>query len=209
MEDVAIEKIVVGPLMTNCYIVSSGKDCIIIDPGAEGERIVDYVLGKGLNAKYVLATHGHFDHVSGIAPIRKSLKAEFHIHSADLEMFRTAPEQAMKFAGMKVGRISDPDGYVEEKTYGIGNEEIVPVHTPGHTAGSTSFMIGENMFSGDTLFNGSIGRMDFGGSEDSMKKTIEMLKGMDDSIRVYPGHGPSTTIGDEKNNNPFFTYYRL
>lgn len=209
MENIGIEKIVVGPLMTNCYIVSSGKECVIIDPGAEGERIVDFVQGKELKAKYVLATHGHFDHVSGIRAVRNSLKAEFHIHSSDLEMVRTAPEQAMKFADMRVDEIGDPDGYVEDNSYRIGNIEIVPVHTPGHTAGSTSFKIGKNMFSGDTLFSGSIGRMDFGGSKESMKKTIEMLKGMDDEIAVYPGHGPATTIGEEKRNNPFLTYYEL
>lgn len=209
MEEIRIGKIVVGPLMTNCYVISSGNDCVIIDAGAEGERIVDHVQNEGFNAQYILATHGHFDHVSGISAIRDSLKAQFHIHSADVDMFRTAPDQAMRFAGMSMEDLQDPEGHVEDNTYRIGEHEIIPMHTPGHTAGSTSFIIGKNMFSGDTLFSGSIGRMDFGGSVESMKKTIEMLKGMDDSINVHPGHGPSTTIGEEKRSNPFFTHYKL
>ncbi len=209
MQETRIDKIVVGPLMTNCYIVSAGAECIIIDSGAEGGKIVEFVEKSGLKVKYVLATHGHFDHVSGIKPLRDSLDARFHIHSADLEMFSTAKDQARRFAEMEIDDPGAPDGFVEENKYRIWDSELIALHTPGHTAGSTSFIIGKNMFSGDTLFNGSIGRMDFGGSVDSMKNTIEMLKKMEDDITVYPGHGPATTIGEEKKSNPFLTYYKL
>lgn len=209
MDDIRIETVVVGPLMTNCYIISEGKECIVIDAGEEGERIVETVRARELSVKYILASHGHFDHVSGIEPLRRAFRAPFHIHSSDLEMFKGAPEMAKKFAGTDIEELGDPEGFIEENEYTIGNSKLIPIHTPGHTAGSTSFLIGKHLFSGDTLFKGSIGRMDFGGSVESMKNTIEQLKKMDEDIEVHPGHGPATTVGDEKRDNPFLTYYKL
>ena len=209
MDDIEIETIVVGPLMTNCYIISEGGDCIVIDAGAEGERIVEAIRNRGLSLTYILASHGHFDHVAGIEPLREAFGAPFHIHSSDLGMFRGAHDMAKKFAGTDIEDLMDPEGFIGENGYTLGKTELVPVHTPGHTGGSTSFLIGKHLFSGDTLFRGSIGRMDFGGSVEAMKNTIEQLKKMDDDILVHPGHGPGTTIGDEKRENPFLTYYKL
>lgn len=200
---VSIEKIVVGPLMTNCYIISSGGECIVIDPGYSGDEISDFISKKGYSVKRIFATHGHFDHVSGIKAMKESVDCDFSIGSQDEEMYRTSREMARRFGGVEVDEPVKPDSYIEEGELSFGDTTVRIMHTPGHTLGSYSFLVEDHLFTGDTLFKGSIGRMDYGGSEENMVKTIEQLKSLDNRVRIYPGHGPWSTMGEEKIENPF------
>lgn len=200
---VKIEKMVVGPLMTNCYIIYSSGECIVIDPGYSGEEIADFIRGKEYKVKHIFASHGHFDHVSGVKALKDAVNGEFSIGSQDVEMYLNTQEMALKFGGVEVDAPIDPDSHIHEGDIQLGDATVKIIYTPGHTMGSYSFLIENDLFTGDTLFRGSIGRMDYGGSEKYMSETIEHLKGLDDGIRIHPGHGPGSTMGEEKRENPF------
>lgn len=198
-----IDKMVVGPLMTNCYIVSSGQECVVIDPGFSGEEIAQFIREKEYTMKRIFASHGHFDHVSGVRKLKESVKCDFSIGHNDVDMYMDTPQMARRFAGVEVDVPLKPDSIIEEGSADFGDSRITFIYTPGHTMGSYSFLIEDHLFTGDTLFKGSIGRMDYGGSEEYMIKTIEQLKKMEDGIMIHPGHGPESTIREEKENNPF------
>lgn len=198
-----VDRIIVGPLQTNCYIISSGGECIIIDPGAEPARIASHLREKDLRPVSIVSTHGHFDHTGAVKQLRDEFHCRYVIHGADMDMAAQTEEWSMKFTGERCENPGEPDALLPGAELKAGRVSLVAVHTPGHTPGSTSFLLGDAMFTGDTLFKGTIGRMDFGGSEEEMSRTLESLKGMDDGIRIFPGHGPETTLGDEKRNNRF------
>ncbi|HHV27760.1 MBL fold metallo-hydrolase [Anaerosalibacter bizertensis] len=202
-----IERLPVGIYAANCYIVycEDTKEGIVIDPGGEGDTILERIKKLDLNIKYIILTHGHGDHIGGIIEVKNGTKAPILIHKGDEELLKDATKNlsSMMFTG-KVQVIADK--FVEDKEeLKFGNHMIEIIHTPGHTPGGISIKIEENLFTGDTLFAGSIGRTDFPGG--SYKQIIESIKEKlilypDDTI-VYPGHGPSSTIGREKASNPF------
>lgn len=200
-----VNRIVVGPLDTNCYIVSNSGECVIIDAGDEGDRIADFVRKNNLAPRHIFASHGHFDHIAGVSGLLNRIDCNFHIGVYDMELYRSAAEMARNFLGIE---IEDPPREVstlEGGEYEFGNTSIRALPTPGHTAGSFSFVTGDSFFTGDTLFRGSIGRMDLGGSENDMIKTLKWIVEMDDQLEVFPGHGGPTTLGEEKRDNPFLT----
>lgn len=210
-----IDCIVVGPIQCNCYILSdtiSGK-AYLIDPGAESEELLEYLQKKKFDLPAILVTHGHLDHIGGIEMIRSEISAPVYYHAGDKPLYENLSAQARMFGALpedflarqpKVGEASLAD----DQTFPFGQGEIRVVHTPGHTPGSVCFhAIGEEsvVFSGDTLFEGSIGRTDLGGG--SFERIMQSIKGrlmkLEDSVPVLPGHGPSTTIGAERRHNPF------
>jgi hydroxyacylglutathione hydrolase len=183
----------VGWLSTNCYVVGceETKEAAVIDPGieteAEAQEILDYIKQNGFYVKYIINTHGHPDHVSGNATIKEATGAPILIHEA-------ASEQVHADRKLRDGDVIH-----------IGNFKLVVLHTPGHTPDGIS-LLGDNVvFTGDSLFAGSIGRTDFsGGSFQELMQSIKTkLLPLPDSFKVYPGHESSTTIGDEKKYNPF------
>ena len=183
----------VGWLSTNCYVVGceETREAAVIDPGmeskAETEPILDYIKQNGLHIKYIINTHGHPDHVAGNAAMKEATGAPILIHESNSEHVQ---------ADRKLG-----DGDVLE----VGTLKLVVLHTPGHTKDGISLLADNVVFTGDALFAGSIGRTDFfGGSYEELIRSIKTkLLSLLDSITVYPGHGPSTTIGDERQHNPF------
>ncbi len=200
----------VGALSTNCYVVvpggvRSGADCFVIDPGAEGPRIVGALQERGLNPQCVLCTHGHADHTGGVAAIVAEFDAQFGVGAGDVDEvieppawltaaltdFERPPEPDLEFSG----------GEVLE----IGATEVEVLATPGHTPGSVCFSIDETVFTGDTLFRQSIGRYDLPGGDGprELASIRDKLLVLDGNTRVLPGHGPSTTIADERMHNPF------
>lgn len=202
-----IETLTVGSLRTNCYILSEHGQCIVIDAGAEGEKISDFIEQRFLKVNYVLATHGHFDHIAAVDYLRQRFDCPFHIHKNDAYLLHSAHIMAERFTGEKMDPVPEQDAFIGDKSYILGETSLKPLLTPGHTPGSVSFLAEGKLFSGDTLFKGSIGRTDIGGSMEAMKNTVEKLKGFDNDMSVLPGHGPETTIGKEKKNNPFFTHF--
>lgn len=196
----------VGQLQTNCYVIQEGRDAIVVDPGDEPVRIARFL--KSLEAKLtvILATHTHFDHVLGVDELRKQTSARFVIHQDDLPMLESMQDRMQRYMGLQGPSPPKVDGYLKEgDVFKIGKSTVEVLHTPGHSPGSVSLKGDRYVMTGDALFNQSIGRTDLpGGNMRTLVESIrEKLFSLDDATIVYPGHGPETTIGDEKLSNPF------
>ena len=202
-----IKNVVVGPLEVNCYILGceDSKEAAVIDPGDNAGEIIRIIDKEGLKPKFIINTHAHFDHIGGVKAIQDHFKIDFFLHKEDLFLVDNASEQATAF-GLKP--ISKPvvNKYVNDgDEITLGNLTIAVIHTPGHSPGCVCYYLDSSVFVGDTLFAGSIGRTDLpGGSYETLINSVkERLFPLGDSTIVYPGHGPSTTIEDEKVHNPF------
>ena len=200
----------VGALAANCYILihPAGGQACIIDPGAEPERILQ-ALPRGVQVRYVLVTHAHFDHVGAVAAVRQATGAPFLLHPSDLELLRRAPEAAELYTGQRFPPPPEPDGLLAHGQRLLLGELAIEVrHTPGHSPGSVSLWVPAEppvVFTGDALFAGSIGRTDLpGGDHRQLVEAIRReLLSLEDRTVVYPGHGPTTTVGQERRTNPF------
>lgn len=201
-----MKTVVVGPLDVNCYIVWEDGPAFVIDPGGDADMIARELKKEGLSVAYIINTHGHFDHVGGDADI-KAQGGVLAIHSEDAPMLDEAQDHGILY-GVKIPEQPSPDELLKDGTkLTAGSITLEVLHTPGHTRGGVCFFDrkGGNLFTGDTLFAGSVGRTDFEGGSfeelmDSIKKKILPLG---DTVKVFPGHGPSSTIGREKMMNPF------
>lgn len=200
-----IDQIVVGRLFTNCYIVNDGTVCVIIDPGDNFERIDSFIVSKHLRPVAVLATHGHFDHVLAAPGFLSKYGLKLKINEEDVDVLAQAAEMSLTFTGIS------PNGKIEYDTFSDGEEFTLGEHTivgekyPGHTPGSTIFEAGNTWIAGDTLFKGNIGRVDFGGSMESMKHSLRKIRQVEQNYNILPGHGELTTLEEEKVENPFLT----
>lgn len=209
-----MKTLVVGPLEVNCYIIwdKNTKEAFIIDPGGDAGEIMDFIKTEGLKPKYIINTHGHFDHVGGNAELRSAYDVKVAIHRNDEPMLELAHEQAIMF-GVKTPEQPKPDILLEGgETLKAGGLEIKVIGTPGHSKGGVCLYVEDEgvLFTGDTLFAGSIGRTDFqGGSYDELMSSVKTkILPLGDSVKVFPGHGPESTIGEEKRSNPFLTENR-
>ena len=193
--------------MTNCYVVGceETKKGIVIDPGDEVDRILLEAAEERLSIEYIINTHGHFDHVGGNSRIKAATGAELMIHPLDAPMLTRISVEAAAW-GLHADNSPPPDRLLTDgDTISFGKLTFTVIHTPGHTPGGISFHSDGNVFVGDTLFAGSVGRTDFpGGDFDTLKASIQKrLFTLEDSVRVWPGHNQETTIGREKRMNPF------
>ena len=202
-----IKNIVVGPLEVNCYILGceDTKEAAIIDPGDNADEIISNIEKEGLNPKFIINTHAHFDHIGGVKVIQDHFKIDFILHEGDLFLVENASEQATAFGLKPISKPVVNKNVTNGEKVNLGDKSITVIHTPGHSPGGVCYYSVNNVFVGDTLFAGSIGRTDLpGGSYDTLINSIkENLFPLGDSTIVYPGHGPSTTIGNEKEHNPF------
>lgn len=189
-----ITAIPLGMLQTNCYILSEGDRCLVIDPGDEPEKVLAFLEKKGLTLEAILLTHGHFDHVGAVKTLAAETDCRVFLCQEDLSLPRT----------MTAGPLYHTDFYGEGDKLTLAGMTFEVLHTPGHTPGSVCLRFGQHLFSGDTLFAGSCGRTDFPGSEPAaMVRSLRRLSQLEEDLRVYPGHGESTTIGEEKRYNPY------
>ncbi|MFN8007119.1 MAG: MBL fold metallo-hydrolase [Terriglobia bacterium] len=205
-----LETIPVGPLQCNCYILGceQSQEAIVIDPGEDADLILPILEKHQLKVKFILTTHAHIDHVGDLETVRAKTGAEALLHEKDLMLYDNLPIQAA-WLGLAIPPKAKINNYVHEGDalqFGRHRGEIL--YTPGHTPGSVCLYLSEQsgrLFAGDTLFRRSIGRTDlWGGSYESIIQSIhDKLFALDDETVVYPGHGPITTIGEEK-HNPFF-----
>jgi hydroxyacylglutathione hydrolase len=204
----------VAPFFKNGFVLGceESADAVLIDPGDEVEELLAALERHGLRATAILLTHAHVDHVTGVGRARQALGVPIHLHADDLFLYERADEIGRMF-GLSVAPPPPVDRfYAAGDTLRFGRYEVRVHHTPGHCPGGVCLEVaplgetpGRDLYVGDTLFAGSIGRTDLpGGDYDTLIRSIrEVLLPFGDQARVHPGHGPSTTIGEERATNPF------
>ncbi|MFP4546507.1 MAG: MBL fold metallo-hydrolase [Fidelibacterota bacterium] len=201
-----ISKITTDFFQENIWFVSNEKtETVIIDPGEiELEQVTSFLDIHKLKPIAILNTHGHPDHIAGAALLQEQYGIPFYIHEQEKFVLDNVHTMAA-MVGMTDLKLPENILYMKGKKLRIQDFNFEIINTPGHTPGSICIKFGLHLISGDTLFRGSVGRVDLpGGSMEQMKKSIEMLKNLDHNINVYPGHGPCTTIAEEINHNPYF-----
>jgi glyoxylase-like metal-dependent hydrolase (beta-lactamase superfamily II) len=203
----------VGKFYTNCFIIACKhtNDAIIVDPGfddtAEAEKVLRFIEGNGLNLKMVVNTHGHPDHTCGNGIVKERFDTPILIHKLDAHMLGEIGGRIAGFFGFEKSSPPADKLLSDGDLLSFGKLTLRVMHTPGHSRGSISLLGEKEIFTGDTLFMGSIGRVDFPeSSEQEMKLSLRKLATLPDNFAVYPGHGPATTIGEEKRTNPFMQW---
>ena len=208
-----VHRLLVGTLEACCYLVApdDGPDAAVVDPGGDAELILAHLRHQGLAARHILLTHGHIDHVAALHALAQALPdAQVAIHEADAAMLTDPSASLASWIGLPF-EPTEPDRLLADgDTLPLGPHAIEALHTPGHTPGGVAFLVRlddgpDIVFSGDTLFAGGIGRTDFpGGSYTQLLDSIrDRLLTLPDDTLVYPGHGESTTIAEERSTNPF------
>jgi glyoxylase-like metal-dependent hydrolase (beta-lactamase superfamily II) len=203
----------VGPFFKNGFVLGceETRDAVLIDPGDEVQSLLTAAEHHKLSIRHILLTHAHVDHVTGVAAAKRALSAPIYLHRDDLFLYERAVESGAMF-GLQVEPQPPIDVfYTKGQVIGFGNYEVRPHHTPGHCPGGVCLQVGKkgetgkDLFVGDTLFAGSIGRTDLPGGDyrTLIGSILNVLFGFGDEARVYPGHGPATTIGEERRTNPF------
>lgn len=189
----------------NTYIVydENTMDGVMIDPGGVAEKLL--AEAQGVNIKYIILTHAHFDHIGALEEVAEKTGAFVVVHELEAYALTDSRYNLCTLAGVPENRRGADKIVKEGDVIKLGDLELKFIHTPGHTPGCMCIFVGDNdLITGDTLFNGSIGRTDFeGGSFEKMRKSLERLSALDDEITIYPGHGEESTIGFEKRTNPY------
>lgn len=200
-----VERLEVGPLGTNCYIVKSGDELAVVDPGGDGADILQRVAELGGTVRFVINTHGHVDHVAADGEIVSATGAELLIHRLDGQMLLEPEQNLSVMIGQRLMVPAASRFVGEGDVLGVGAEEFRVIHTPGHTPGGICLLGRDCAFTGDTLFLDSIGRVDFpGGDERAMRASLRRLETLlHRQMMLYPGHGPVGTFGRALLVNPF------
>jgi glyoxylase-like metal-dependent hydrolase (beta-lactamase superfamily II) len=200
-------RLVVGPLQVNCFILADDKtrEAVIIDPGDDGADILKIIKEKGLKVRYIVNTHAHFDHVGANRAIKEATGAELLLHEADAPVLATVSHQSRSFGMNPVSSPAADRLLKHGDLIAAGEVSLKVLHTPGHTPGGISLLEQGMVFTGDALFAGSIGRTDFpGGDLMTLLRAIKThLMTLPDDTKVFSGHGPASTIGEERRENPF------
>ena len=207
MAKLVLEHLMVGPLQSNCFIVGDEEsgEAVIIDPGGDGDMILNTVSRKPWKVTAILNTHAHFDHIAGNAVVKKGTGAPLMAPRGDSSFMAQAHISARMY-GLEVDSSPEPDRLLDDgDSIDLGDEKIKVISTPGHTPGGATFVTSIGIFPGDSIFAGSIGRTDLpGGDYDTLISSIKArILSLDDDTPVYPGHGPATTVGRERAHNPF------
>ena len=198
-----------GDIDVNCYILERHNKCYIIDPGYEKERIINYIQDNNLEVKGILLTHAHIDHIGAI----DSFKVPVYLHEKELEILKDNHRNGFEFYGKeKPYELEDIDivPINENTVLELEDKQIEVIFTPGHTVGCVCYKIDNDLYTGDTLFRGTVGRWDFPtGNQETLRNTIvNLIESMKEDIVIHPAHGESSTIGDEKRNNYFYLEWK-
>lgn len=201
-----IEKIVEPYFGENMYVLvdEKTKKCAVVDPGGAVDKILNYINKNSLKLEYILLTHGHGDHIGSVNFIKSKTNAKVVAHSEEREILldkRKNLSYSMHCGAQEL----DADIYVNDKDkLDLGELRLTFLHTPGHTKGCMCIRVNDEMFTGDTLFAGSIGRTDlYSGDYKQIEKSLKKLSRYEDNVKIYPGHGPNSTLGIEKMSNPY------
>ena len=207
-----IKTFVKGPIDANNYLLTDeeSNDAILIDCSDSDNLYIEEIKKEGVNLKYILLTHGHFDHILGCNAFSRTFGIDIYVGEQDLEQIKYAPDMTMNLGGVRIPEITSVNKTVSDgDIFKLGKMELKAISTPGHTEGGMCYLSNDGkLFSGDTLFNQSVGRTDFmGGSFDKIRQSVcdKLFKLPDDTV-VYTGHGPKTTIGYEKQYNEIINY---
>lgn len=207
-----VDVLTLGPVSTNCYIVSEGSSCVIIDPADRADRIIDYLKRKGLVCRALLLTHGHFDHIGAVDELCRELDVQYYIHENDEAMLEKPDYNASSAFGFNLTVATPPKIFYGNvcKLF-IHCFEIEAVSTPGHSKGSVCYKIGDCIFCGDLLFYGSCGRTDLygGNSREIISSISEIVNNNSDDTVIYPGHDRHFTLKEAKENNYIIRNYVL
>ncbi len=198
-----IQCLTVGELQANCYLLTQNGEAIVIDPGDEGDVILSEIEREGCTLSKILLTHGHFDHIGAVADLAEETGAKVYVHSRDAEMLTDNTKNLSEMTGAVIKPHTPECFFDDMPEVDFGDKKIKVHHTPGHSNGGVCFEVGEHLFSGDLLFCGSIGRFDRGDLRTELNSLKYLMDNFKDEVKVYPGHGPSTTIGYERNYNPY------
>lgn len=203
-----IVELLVGPVQTNCYIASGegSSSCVVIDPGDEPDKIAEYIKKKNMNCEGILLTHGHFDHITGVEGLVSLTGASVYAYEGEKDLMMSAAKNGCGMMGYTV--TVQPDILLKDgQQFSLAGLEFEVIHTPGHTIGSCCYYAKKDavLFSGDTVFMESVGRTDFptGSSRQLIDSIREKVFVLPDDVKIYPGHGPETSVGYEKQYNPF------
>lgn len=201
-----IKRIIVGPLQVNCFIIADeySKKAMVVDPGDEPDRIIDIINKDKLIVEYIVCTHGHFDHVGAVSDLKNITSASVLLHKNELEIYRAALDMAA-FWGYELDPLPDPDVFIKEgDVIEFGNLKFNVLHTPGHSPGGICIYGEGIVITGDVIFAGSVGRTDFyGGDMNRLKDSFRRIMSLPEDTKMLPGHGPDSTIGNEKRENAF------
>jgi len=196
----------VGPMEANCYILYNPdkREGLIIDPGAEGSRLIKFIQKEKISILYIINTHGHPDHIGANRKLKEHTGAPILIHQYDAPMLA---ESDSVLSVIFPSEYSSPpaDNLIKEgDSIECAGMKLQVLHTPGHTPGGISLLTDDSIFTGDTLFAGSVGRFDLpGGSQEILLNSVDKILSLDENLTIYPGHGPSTTVAQELRTNPF------
>ncbi len=194
----------VGYLGTDCYAVTNDNEAVLIDPGDGFAKISAFLERENLTLKAVFLTHGHFDHIGAVNAVKEKYEVPVYIHKADYEMAKNPVlNSSYDFGGHEI--FCDPDKFYEDgEKINLLGETFEIIHTPGHTEGGVCIKVSDSIFTGDTLFYGSIGRTDlYKGDYDTLMNSLKKLMALPGDYNVFPGHGEATTLSNEKKTNPF------
>ena len=198
-----VKRLILGEVQTNSYLLETEDIKIVVDPAECTNEMVEF-LKKSQKEKLILLTHAHFDHIKGAKELRELTDTKIAVSLLDAKATSNQNLNLSSYFGIECTPFTADILLKDNQTLNFGKTEIKVMHTPGHTVGSACFLIGDILFSGDTLFNYSIGRTDFpGGSFEEIKKSLKRLMTLDDNIKVFSGHGETTTIAEERKRNPY------
>jgi glyoxylase-like metal-dependent hydrolase (beta-lactamase superfamily II) len=208
VSEVIVRGIVVGVFAENAWVIGNRRtgEAIAIDPGDQSDEILAMARDMGVTIKVIANSHAHIDHILGVRGVQSATGARFLLHQGDLAIARNAAGTAATFLGRPVDPPPDPDAYLADgDEIDVAGVKLKVIHTPGHTPGSLSFYTEGMLFSGDTLFQGSIGRTDLPGGDydEEMASIVDKLLSLPDDTVVLPGHMRETRIGFERQANPF------
>lgn len=200
-----VQQIITGKWKENCYVIhKTNQDTLIIDPGSEAKCIIEYIEGKQLNIIAILNTHAHYDHIGAVKILKTKFSVPFYLHSKDFKLLKYANLYINLFDGDDHISTPNVDFYINQVKTPIclGDFSIQVLFTPGHTQGSVCFLIEDCLFAGDTFFKGKIGRVDLpGGDKEALCNSLKNLSMLPPKIKIYPGHGGTSTILEEMQKN--------
>ncbi len=206
-----IEQLPVGPLLANCYVVAedASRRAIVVDPGADGPRILALIKRLRVHVDLIVLTHGHFDHVGAVGALRAATGAPVAVGEAEVETVRVAKQRAELFAGLDIDEVPLPDRLLHDgEILHVGDQALTVANTPGHSPGHITVVGDGFALVGDVVFAGGIGRTDLPGGnfEVLMTSITSRILTLPDETILYPGHGPATTVGRERSTNPFLVH---